>query len=58
MRRVLALILLLPLPALAAHTGRTDPPGFELSDLALAACAAFGLWFVRRAMRARFRKRD
>ncbi|MDF7773734.1 hypothetical protein P1X14_00615 [Sphingomonas sp. AOB5] len=54
-----ALPLLIALPAYAedAHTGvagtRSMP---ELSDFALFLCAAFGVWFVRRAMRAKFRK--
>ena len=55
-----ALLLLIATPALAeepAHTGvagsRSMP---ELSDFALFAVAAGGVWFVRRAMRARFRK--
>lgn len=60
--------LLLPLllaaaPALAAdepaHSGvagsRSMP---ELSDLALAACAAGGIWFVRSRLRARYRRRQ
>lgn len=42
---------------LSAHSGvvaqRTGP---EVSDVALAVFAALALWFVRRAMRARFRK--
>ena len=54
-----ALALLLATPALAAHTGvpkiRTGP---ELSDIALFVMAALGVWLVRRAMRARFAKRD
>lgn len=55
-----ALLLLIATPVLAdepAHTGvagsRSMP---ELSDFALFAVAAGGVWFVRRAMRARFRK--
>jgi hypothetical protein len=55
-----ALLLLIAGPAFAdepAHTGvagsRSMP---ELSDFALFAVAAGGVWFVRRAMRARFRK--
>jgi hypothetical protein len=35
------------------HHPRTRP---ELSDLALFACAAVALWWVRRALRRRFRK--
>lgn len=54
------LALLLATPALAApHSGivkaRTSP---ELSDVALFVLAVLGVWFVRRAMRARFAKRD
>jgi hypothetical protein len=52
------LLLLITTPALAAHSGvahpRTAP---ELSDVALFVMAAGGIWFVRRAMRARFAKR-
>lgn len=55
-----ALALLIAAPAFAeeaAHTGvagsRSMP---ELSDLALAALAAGGIWLVRRGMRARFRR--
>ncbi len=53
------ILLLIATPALAeeAHTGvagsRSMP---ELSDLALFVIAAASVWFVRRAMRARFRK--
>ena len=57
-----ALLLMVAAPAFAeepAHTGvagtRTMP---ELSDVALFAVAAGGLFFVRRAMRARFRAKD
>jgi len=58
----LALALLIAAPAYAAdeppHTGvagsRSMP---EFSDLALAAVAAGGIWFVRSRMRARFRRR-
>ncbi len=54
-----ALALLIATPAFAApHSGiarpRTAP---ELSDVALAAMAAGGIFLVRRAMRARFSKR-
>ncbi|MFA6113003.1 MAG: hypothetical protein WC729_03405 [Sphingomonas sp.] len=51
--------LLLAAPAWAAHSGvakpRTSP---ELSDIALFVMAALGVWLVRRAMRARFAKRQ
>ena len=41
----------------AAHSGVIAPrTGPELSDVGLAIFAAFALWFVRRAMRSRFRK--
>ena len=44
------------LGAAAPHSGvagtRSMP---ELSDLALFACAAFAVWFVRNRLRARFR---
>ncbi len=59
MIRAFALSLLLAAPALAqrAHDGTTRTRSMpELSDLALAAFAAGAIWFVRRAMRARFRK--
>jgi hypothetical protein len=55
----IAIALLIAAPALAAtpHSGvagtRSMP---ELSDLALFACAAFGVWFVRNRLRARFRR--
>ncbi|WP_337846623.1 hypothetical protein [Sphingomonas sp.] len=58
MFRALPLLLLTTAPALAAHSGeisrRTMP---ELSDLALAAMAAAGLWLAQRAMRRRARAR-
>lgn len=47
------------LPALAAHSGtvtRRSMP--ELSDLALAAMAALGVWLARRALRRRARKQQ
>ena len=53
------ILLLIATPALAeeAHTGvagsRSMP---ELSDIMLFVIAAASVWFVRRAMRARFRK--
>lgn len=53
-----AVALLLATPALAAHSGvpkiRTGP---EASDVALFVVAALGIWFVRRAIRARFARR-
>lgn len=56
MIRVLTLILLSATPAIAAHNGeiaRRSMP--ELSDLALAAMAAGGIWLAQRAMRRRKR---
>ena len=63
MIRALFPLLLIASPALAAdeppHTGvagsRSMP---EISDFLLFAVAVGGVWFVRRAMRARFRKAD
>lgn len=61
MLRIALLLLLLAAPAIAAdeppHTGRAGTRSMpELSDLALAAVAAGGIWFVRRRLRARFRQ--
>ena len=57
----IALLLLIATPAVAAdepaHTGRAGSRSMpEMSDFLLFAVAAGGVWFVRRAMRARFRK--
>lgn len=57
---VLLPTLLFAAPALAApHSGvpkiRTGP---ELSDTVLFVMAALGIWLVRRALRARFARRD
>ena len=41
-----------------AHSGVVVNDGFELSDVALAVFAAAGVWFARRSMRARFRRKD
>lgn len=54
-------LLLLALPALAAgeppHNGVASTRSMpELSDLALFACAVAAVWFVRRRLRARFRR--
>ncbi|OYY69695.1 MAG: hypothetical protein B7Y47_11625 [Sphingomonas sp. 28-63-12] len=58
MRFALALLLASPALADAPHSGvvhpRTAP---ELSDLALAAMAAAGIFVVRKAMRARFARK-
>lgn len=44
--------------ALSGHSGVVHPrTGPELSDAALFVCAAFAVWFVRRALRRR-RPRD
>lgn len=60
MPRIAAALLLIAAPVMAQpapHSGvvgtRSMP---ELSDLALAACAAAGVWIARRALRARFRR--
>lgn len=46
-----------PILLAAAHSGIvTERTGPELSDIALAIFAGFAMWFVRRQMRARFRK--
>lgn len=45
-------------PTAAAHSGRTRPQdGFEASDVALFACAVFGVWLAQRSMRRRARNR-
>jgi len=41
-----------------AHSGIVVNDGFELSDLALALFAGGGVWFARRSMRARVRRKD
>ncbi len=41
----------------AAHSGIVTREGFQWSDVALFVAAALGIWFVRRALRARFRNR-
>lgn len=41
----------------AAHSGRVIRDGFELSDAALFALAAAGVWLARRSMRARVKAR-
>ncbi|PKP94528.1 MAG: hypothetical protein CVT77_02285 [Alphaproteobacteria bacterium HGW-Alphaproteobacteria-16] len=56
MIRALPLMLLLAAPAFAAHSGEVSRRNMpELSDLALAAMAASGLWLAQRAMRRRKR---
>lgn len=41
----------------SGHSGVAHPKtGPEISDFALFACAAVGVWLVRRAMRRRFKK--
>ncbi len=57
MIRALTLTMLAAAPALAAHTGEVTRRSMpELSDLALAALAAGGLWLAQRAMRRRKRR--
>ena len=57
MIRALPLLLLAAAPALAAHSGEVSRRSMpELSDLALAAMAAGGIWLAMRAMRRRARK--
>ena len=55
-----ALPLLLIAGSAFAEPPRTGVAGTrsmpELSDIALFACAAFAIWFVRNRLRARFRK--
>ena len=56
-KTIAALLVLAAGPAFAAHDGvvsvRTGP---EPSDVALAIFAAGAVWFVRRALRNRFRR--
>ena len=58
MRALPALLLAAPAGAVqSGHSGVAHPrTGPEISDFALFACAAIGVWLVRRALRARFRK--
>lgn len=57
MIRALPLLLLAAAPAFAAHSGEVTRRSMpELSDLALAAMAAGGIWLAQRAMRRRARK--
>lgn len=63
LRASLAAVFAAPLalaPAVAqslAHSGAVSQRRMpELSDIALFVFAAFALWFVRRALRARFRR--
>lgn len=63
LRTSLAAVFAAPLaaaPAVAqslAHSGAVSQRRMpELSDIALFVFAAFALWFVRRALRARFRR--
>ena len=64
MRLLLPLLIAAPAPAFAAtvesgHSGTVHPrTGPEPSDIALFACAAIGIWFVRRALRRRFTRID
>ena len=58
LRYALPLLLVAgPALALPPHSGITGTRSMpELSDIALFACAAFAIWFVRSRLRARFRK--
>lgn len=56
MRLLLPLVALLALPTAAHAAGPRTAP--ELSDLALAVVAVGAVWFVRRALRARFTRED
>jgi hypothetical protein len=57
--RLLPLVLL-ALPAIthaaAPHSGQVVHNGFELSDVALFAFAAFGVWLAQRSLRRRARR--
>lgn len=62
-RRLIALAMTMIAPLLIAasdsytHSGQVAPrTGPELSDFALFGVAAVGVWFARRALRARFRR--
>jgi len=58
---IAALLLLFASPALAdaPHSGTATPrTGPEASDVALFVMAAGGVWAARRALRARWRKRQ
>lgn len=59
-KRLVAAIALLPSPALAEDNGHSGVAGVrtgpELSDAALFVMAVVAVWFVRRALRRRFRK--
>lgn len=64
-RRLIALAMALTAPLLIAasdgytHSGQVAPrTGPELSDFALFGVAAIGVWFARRALRARFRRQQ
>lgn len=56
----LLIFLLVAAPAFAADDGHSGVAGVrtgpELSDIALFVMAALGVWFTRRALRARARK--
>lgn len=54
--RNLPVLALLALPTAAHAAGPRTAP--ELSDVALAAVAVAAVWFVRRALRARFDRGD
>jgi ABC-type nickel/cobalt efflux system permease component RcnA len=59
LRLILALLIAAPALAQTAHSGATASRSMpELSDIALFVLAAFSIWFVRRALRRRFRRAD
>ena len=60
MRRLAALLIAVPANALAAppHSGIVIHDGFQTSDVALFAFAAFGVWLAQRSMRKRARARS
>lgn len=58
LRAFIFFLLFCAVPTFAAHTGEVTRRSMpELSDLALAAMAAFAVWFAQRAMRRRARAR-
>lgn len=56
LRALVFFLLFCAVPTFAAHTGQINRRSMpELSDLALAAMAACGVWLAQRAMRRRAR---
>ena len=54
---LLAFLSALPAHAAAPHSGQVVRNGFALSDVALFAFAAIGVWLAQRSMRRRAGKR-